>query len=71
MPKTKKTREEKIKSQYRLANFSLQVREAETRKDLQEFSYLSSEYVISDLSKTALYTAIIVLLLSVAKKYLG
>lgn len=71
MPKTRKTKEEKIKSQYRLANFSLQVKETEVRKDRQEFGYLSSEYVVRDLSKTLLYTAVIIFLLFLAQRYLG
>jgi hypothetical protein len=71
MPKVRKTRDEKIKSQYRLANFSLQVKEAEVRRDKEEFSYLASEYVVRDLSKTILYTAVIVTLLVLAQRYLG
>lgn len=71
MPKQRKTREEKIKSQYRLKDFSLQVKETQARKDKEEFSYLSSEYVVKDLTKTLVFTIIIVILLFVAKKYLG
>ena len=45
-----KTREEKIKSSYRLQNFSLKVAEKEAEKDRNEFGYLSSHYVVKDLT---------------------
>lgn len=67
----KKTREEKIKSQYRLQNFKLKIEEVQARKDVQEFGYLSKEYVRKDLTKTLVYSAVVVVLLAAAKKYFG
>lgn len=67
----KKTREEKIKSGYRLHNFSLKLVEHQIRKDVQEFGYLSSEYVGKDLTKTLFYTIVILGLLVLAKTYLS
>jgi len=71
MTKQRKTREEKIRSQYRLENFSLQVKETRERRDKEEFGYLASEYVSRDLMKTLVFTIVIVGLLLFAKKYLG
>jgi len=71
MPKKKKTKEQKIKSGYRLANFRLNESERVERKDREEFGYLSKEYVKKDLVKTVLFSAVIVALLLAAKKYLG
>lgn len=70
MPKTRKTREEKIKSQYRLQNFRLAAAERTEVKDANEFAYLSSEYVVKDLSRTFLFTLIVVGILVAAKFYL-
>ncbi len=67
----KKTKAEKIQSGYRLKNFKLAVSERTAVKDASEFSYLSSEYVVKDLSKTLLYTAIILGLLVWAQMRLG
>lgn len=66
-----KTRAEKIESGYRLKNFRLAARERTAVKDASEFGYLSSEYVVKDLSKTLLYTAIILGLLVWAQQYFG
>lgn len=71
MPKTRKTREEKIKSAYRLANFRLNVEAVKEKKDANEFGYLSREYVKKDLIKTVIYSGVIVVLLALAKRYLG
>ncbi len=71
MPKQRKTKEEKARSEYRLQNFRLQAVERVVAKDAHEFSYLSSEYVVRDLTKTAIFTAVIVTFLFLAKKYLG
>lgn len=71
MSKVRKTREEKIQSGYRLKNFKLAASQRTAVKDASEFSYLSSEYVVKDLTKTFLYTAIIVALLMFAKMRLG
>lgn len=67
----RKTREEKVKSGYRLQNFRLQAVERAREKDINEFGYLSSEYVVGDLRRTLLYTLIILGLIVVAKQYLG
>ena len=67
----KKTKAEKIESGYRLKNFKLVASERTAVKDASEFGYLSSEYVVKDLSKTLLYTAIILGLLVWAKTRLG
>lgn len=69
--KQRKTREEKVLSAYRLKNFKLAASERTAVKDASEFSYLSSEYVVKDLSKTLLYTAIILGLLVWARMRLG
>ncbi len=71
MSKIRKTREEKVKSAYRLQNFKLKVEERMVAKDTSEFGYLSSEYVVKDLTKTAIFTLLIVALLIMAKRYLG
>lgn len=63
----RKTREEKIQSGYRLKNFRIATSERTTAFDVSEFGYLSSEYVVKDLMKTLLYTAVIVGLLILAK----
>lgn len=67
----KKTKAEKIESGYRLKNFKITTSERSAVKDASEFGYLSSEYVVKDLSKTLLYTAVILGLLAIAKQYLG
>ena len=67
----RKTKAEKIESGYRLKNFKLGSSERVAVKDANEFSYLSSEYVVKDLVKTLLFTAIIVGLLFFAKMKLG
>ncbi len=66
-----KTREEKIKSAYRLQNFSLKIAEKQIEKDRSEFEYLSSHYVVKDLTKTLAYSLVILTLLLVARQYLG
>ena len=66
-----KTREEKVKSAYRLQNFSLKIKEKQIEKDRNEFGYLSSHYVVKDLTKTLLYSVVILALLLVARKFLG
>lgn len=71
MPKSRKTRAEKVASGYRLQNFRLQVEERQQVKDASEFGYLGSEYVVKDLTKTVLYTVVILLLLWVATQRLG
>lgn len=67
----KKTREEKIQSGYRLQNFKLAAADRTAVKDASEFGYLSSEYVVKDLMKTLVFTAVIVGLLVLAKIKLG
>lgn len=69
--KKRKTRQEKIQSGYRLQNFKLAASERTEVKDANEFSYLSSEYVKQDLTKTLICTTIVVILLILAKRYLG
>lgn len=66
-----KTRAEKIESGYRLKNFRIEASERTAVKDASEFSYLSSKYVVKDLVKTLMFTAIIVGLLVLAKIKLG
>lgn len=67
----RKTKEQKIQSGYRLKNFKLAATERSIAKDVSEFSYLSSKYVIKDLTKTFIFTMIIVGLLILAKIKLG
>lgn len=67
----RKTKEEKIQSGYRLQNFKLNAAARTAAKDANEFSYLSSDYVVKDLIKTLIYTTIIVALLIMAKIKLG
>lgn len=71
MPKKRKTREEKIKSGYRLQNFKLKLEENREKKDQEEFGYLAKDYVRKDLTKTMIYSLIVIVLLFLAKKYLG
>ena len=71
MAKTRKTRAEKVASGYRLQNFKLQTGQRAEVKDASEFGYLSSEYVVKDLTKTGIFTLVIVGLLILAKRYLG
>lgn len=66
-----KTKEEKIKSAYRLQNFRLKVGEKQEERDSNDFGYLSSHYVVGDLTRTLIYSVVIVVLLLVAKKYFG
>lgn len=66
-----KTKEEKIKSAYRLQNFRLQVAERVAVKDANEFGYLASNYIVKDLTKTGIFTLLILGLLLLAKRYLG
>jgi len=67
--KTRKTRQEKIAHSYKLGTFVLQADAISMRRDVQEFGYLDSTYVIQDLLRTLLYTVIIVTLLVVARIY--
>ncbi len=71
MPKQRKTKEEKAKSQYRLQNFTLAAAERTENKDASEFGYLSNKYVFQDLTRTGIYTVIVVGILILAKKFLG
>lgn len=71
MSKIHKTREEKIRSAYRLQNFTLDAAAVTARKDREEFGYLSATYVKQDLFKTLVYSLIIVALLVIAKIKLG
>jgi len=70
MPKKRKTKEEKVRSSYRLGNFRLREEEQREKKDAREFGYLSKDHVGKDLGKTLLFSALIVGLLVIAKKYL-
>lgn len=70
MSKQRKTREEKIQSGYRLQNFELAASERTEMKDANEFAYLSSEYVVKDLSRTFMFTLIVVGILAGAKMFL-
>lgn len=67
MPKKRKTREEKIRSAYRLDNFQLKAEETRERRDVDEFGYLSIGYIKRDLAKTLLLSVVIVGLLILAK----
>lgn len=69
--KKKKTRAEKIQSGYRLKDFRIKAEEQRAKKDANEFSYLSSEYVVKDLAKTVVFSVVIVVLLIMAKRYLS
>jgi len=69
--KKHKTREEKIQSGYRLKNFKLQAETRTVEKDHEEFGYLASKYVVADLTKTAIFSLVIVAMLLIAKKWLG
>lgn len=67
----RKTRLEKIESGYRLKNFRMELSERTSARDVSEFGYLSSKYIVKDLMKTLMYTAVIVGLLVLAKMKLG
>lgn len=71
MSRQHKTREEKVRTAYRLKNFKLDTAQVAERKDREEFGYLATEYVKQDLLKTLVYTLIIVGLLLFAKLKLG
>ena len=71
MPSKRKTKEEKVKSRYRLQGFRLQESERVERKEQSEFGYLSKEYVRKDLIKTVIYSVVIVGMLLLAKQYFG
>ena len=62
-----KTRAEKIKSSYRLHDFKLQVAERAAQKDVDEFGYLAKKYVARDLSRTLLFSVVVVGLIVGAK----
>jgi len=66
-----RTREEKIKSSYRLQNFKLHAVEKQQEKDSNEFGYLASHYVVKDLTKTLFFSLVILGLLLAARSYLG
>ena len=63
----KKTRDEKVRSSYRLQNFKLQVAERAAQRDVDEFGYLAKKYVAKDLSRTLLFSVIVVGLIVGAK----
>ena len=63
----KKTRDEKVKSSYRLQNFKLEVAERAAQRDVDEFGYLAKRYVAKDLSRTLLFSVIVVGLIVGAK----
>lgn len=67
----RKTREEKKKAAYRLQNFSLEVQGSQSKKDIQEFGYLAKEYIRQDLTKSVLYSVVIISILFAARYYLG
>lgn len=67
----KKTKEEKIRSGYRLANWRLKADEQRQKRDTEEFGYLSKDYVRKDLTKTVVISIVIVGFLLLAKRYLG
>lgn len=67
MPKKRKTREEKVKTGYRLENFKLREEETRDRRDVGEFAYLSKQYVVKDLAKTIFFSCIILGLIMFAK----
>lgn len=71
MSKARKTKAEKIESGYRLQNFRLQVEKRQETKDASEFGYLASSYVVKDLTKTGIFTLVILGLLILAKIKLG
>ncbi|MEI6690834.1 MAG: hypothetical protein WCL07_03750 [bacterium] len=66
-----KTREEKIKSSYRLANFKITEGAKREEKDIAEFAYLDASFVKKDLFKTIVVSIIMVGIIVAAKKYLG
>lgn len=66
-----KTREEKIKSAYRLHDFRLAEGERQEVKDQTEFGYLDSSFVGKDLLKTVLVSVVMVAIIVFATKYLG
>jgi hypothetical protein len=65
-----KTREEKIKSAYRLHDFRLAESDRQVVKDQNEFGYLDSSFVGKDLFKTVLVSVVMVGLIVAAKTYL-
>jgi len=71
MPKKRKTKQEKIVSQYRLKDFRLKAEQASSRRDVDEFGYLSVKFVQKDLFKTVLLSTLIIGLLFFAKAHLG
>lgn len=60
MAKKRRTREEKIKTSYRLKDFSLNVKEIREKRDFEGFGYLSSSFVKKDLIKTMVFSLVIV-----------
>ncbi|KKU89136.1 MAG: hypothetical protein UY18_C0003G0023 [Microgenomates group bacterium GW2011_GWF2_47_9] len=71
MAKKRKTKVEKIESQYRLSHFKLDEANQREKKVQDEFAYLSRDYVGKDLLRTTIFSVFIIGLLLLAKKYLG
>ncbi len=67
----KKTKEEKVRSSYRLQNFKLQVAERAEQRDIDEFGYLAKKYVTKDLLRTFVFSLIVVFLIVAAKIWFG
>lgn len=66
-----KTREEKVRSSYRLQNFKLQVAERAAQRDVDEFGYLAKKYVQKDLTRTLIFSVIVVGIIVGAKIWFG
>ncbi len=70
MPRNK-TREEKIKSAYRLKDFKIVEEARHEQKDASEFAYLDSSFVKKDLTRTIVVSAVMIALIVAAKRFLG
>ena len=61
--KKRKTKAEKVKTSYRIDDFVVREEEMVTRMDDDNFGYLSKEYIGKDISKTVLFSVVIVLII--------
>jgi len=67
----KRTRKEKERVKYHLEGSLLRTQAKWQEKDKQEFAYLEAKYIKKDLTKTFVYSLLMLLILFLAKWYLG
>lgn len=66
-----KTREEKIKTAYKLHDFRIAEENRQEVKDANTFAYLDARFVRGDLLKTVVVSTLMVVIILLAQRYLG